>query len=220
MSSLRINVGCGSNPTSDWINYDNSFSIIISKFPLFVPKILLFLGLIKNPHFSYISFLKNSVIRYGNMLKGLPDKDESISVIYTSHMLEHFDSLEADIFCIEAQRLLIPGGIIRIVVPDIMIKINEYNIHNDPDLFIESLNICIPRPKTIFQKFYSKFIENSYGYHQRMYDSGSLMKLLKKNNFIDIKSLPPGETMISDPGDLDLREGEKESLYMEARKAI
>ena len=68
------------------------------------------------------------------MLKGLPNHDESISVLYSSHMLEHFDSKEADIFCKEAQRLLIPGGIIRIVVPDIVIKIHEYNEHKDADL--------------------------------------------------------------------------------------
>jgi SAM-dependent methyltransferase len=220
MSELRINVGCGSSPTNDWINYDSSFSIKISKLPLYVPKILLFLGLIKESHLSYITFLKTSIIRYGNILKGLPNDDGSVSVIYTSHMLEHFDHHEADIFCKEVQRLLIPGGVIRIVVPDIAIKINDYSKHKNADLFIESLNICIPRPKTIFQKFYSKFIENSYGYHQRMYDSKLLMDLLKKNNFIDIKLLPAGETTINDSGDLDLREAEHESLYMEAKKGF
>jgi len=220
MNNLRINVGCGNTPTNDWINYDNSLSIVISKLPMFIPKILLFLGLIKNPHLSYITFLKASFIRYGNILKGLPNKDESVSVLYTSHMLEHFDIFEAEIFCKEAQRLLVPGGVIRIVVPDIVIKINQYLDHNDADLFIESLNICIPRPKNLFQKFYAKFIQNSYGFHHRMYDSSSLIKLLKNNNFIDIKSLPPGETMIENPGSLDLREGESESLYVEARKAF
>ena len=44
MNNLRINVGCGNTPTNDWINYDNSLSIVISKLPMFIPKVLLFLG--------------------------------------------------------------------------------------------------------------------------------------------------------------------------------
>jgi predicted SAM-dependent methyltransferase len=219
MTRLRINVGCGDTPTSGWINFDNSFSIIIAKLPLFLARLLLFFRVIIKVQYQYIVFIKDSSIRYGNILKGLPIHDNSIEVLYSSHMLEHFDSDEAEIFCQEAHRILIPGGIIRIVVPDLTLKVNEYSEHKDANLFIDSLNICIPKPKTFINKIYYGFF-NSYRRHQRMYDHKSLEILLKRNRFVDIQSIESGDTMIADPGSLNLRENESESLYIEAKKAL
>jgi hypothetical protein len=50
-----------------------------------------------------------------------------------------------------------------------------------------------------------------------MYDGASLARLLVGEGFEDPVRLRPGETTIADPGALDLREREEESLYLEAR---
>jgi hypothetical protein len=45
-----------------------------------------------------------------------------------------------------------------------------------------------------------------------MYDSGYLVRLLEKHGFTDVESLPAGKTNICDPGALNLREREEESV--------
>lgn len=59
----------------------------------------------------------------------LPFKDNSVSEIYCSHMLEHLDRKQALEFLQECKRVLKTGGSIRILVPDLQILINDYCLH-------------------------------------------------------------------------------------------
>lgn len=43
---VRINIGCGQTPTNGWENFDNSFSLRLSKIPL-LPDILNRLGFLE-----------------------------------------------------------------------------------------------------------------------------------------------------------------------------
>ena len=54
--------------------------------------------------------------------------------------------------------------------------------------------------------------------HRWMYDGASLAKLLQDKGFVDVTVLPAGKTGIADPGELNLREREDESAYVEARR--
>lgn len=54
-----------------------------------------------------------------NLINGIPAADNSHEVIYHSHMLEHFPKDKAQAFLGECWRVLKPGGIIRVVVPDL-----------------------------------------------------------------------------------------------------
>jgi SAM-dependent methyltransferase len=49
----------------------------------------------------------------------LPFDDVSFEVVYHSHVLEHFPRSFAPQFLQECRRVLIPGGILRVVVPDL-----------------------------------------------------------------------------------------------------
>ena len=53
-----------------------------------------------------------------NLRRGLPFRNGSIDVVYHSHVLEHFSKRAAPIFLSEVCRVLKPGGIMRVVVPD------------------------------------------------------------------------------------------------------
>jgi predicted SAM-dependent methyltransferase len=53
-----------------------------------------------------------------NLARGIPFETGSVDVVYHSHMLEHLDREVAKAFLLEAKRVLRPGGIQRIVVPD------------------------------------------------------------------------------------------------------
>jgi predicted SAM-dependent methyltransferase len=54
-----------------------------------------------------------------NLLKGVPFKDESFEVVYHSHVLEHMPKTYAENFIHECYRVLKPGGIIRVAIPDL-----------------------------------------------------------------------------------------------------
>jgi SAM-dependent methyltransferase len=58
------------------------------------------------------------IIAY-NLLKGIPFKDNSFEVVYHSQVLEHFQKENAPFFIKECYRVLKPGGILRVVTPDL-----------------------------------------------------------------------------------------------------
>jgi len=56
---------------------------------------------------------------YADLRKKLPFKTKYFDAVYCSHILEHFESEDAIKFGKEVYRILKPGGVIRIVVPDL-----------------------------------------------------------------------------------------------------
>ncbi len=139
IAALRINIGCGQTPTPGWRNFDNSIALRIPKLP-FLPELLLKLRLIGQPQYQFVRFAQENQIEYGDVARGLPLQDGTVEILYSSHMLEHLDRNEADRFLREAFRLLCPGGIIRIAVPDLKKQIEQYDQSGDADRLIESTN--------------------------------------------------------------------------------
>jgi predicted SAM-dependent methyltransferase len=213
---LRINIGCGQTPTKGWMNFDNSLSLLLSKIPL-LPDVLLKINFLERSQYQFIQFARDHFIEYGDVTKGLPVKEGSCEVLYSSHMLEHLDRYEADLFLKEVFRILRPNGIIRIAVPDIEKKVDQYIESGNSDDFIESTYMCVPRPRTLSQRIRLLLVGTRH--HQWMYSGKSLSKLLQNHGFVDINVMPAGQTNISDSESLDLKERESESIYVEARKS-
>jgi predicted SAM-dependent methyltransferase len=70
-----------------------------------------------------------------NVLRGLPFADASVRYVFVSHLLEHlFYPRDVKPFLAELLRVLAPGGIVRIVVPDIEQCIEAY-VRNDRTFF-------------------------------------------------------------------------------------
>ncbi len=59
-----------------------------------------------------------AVVAY-NLRLGIPFADNTFEVVYHSHVLEHFNKDEAEYFIEECFRVLRPGGLLRVVVPDL-----------------------------------------------------------------------------------------------------
>ena len=172
--------------------------------------------LLEASQYQFIKFARENDIRYGDATKGLPLQPESCEVVYSSHMLEHLDRSGADKFLKEAFRVLRPGGIIRIAVPDLKKQIAQYNDSADADAFIEATHLCVSRPNTLAQRIRLLLVGTRH--HQWMYDGDSLSRLLQKHGFIEIEVLPAGKTNIPEPEPLDLQERSSESVYVEAKK--
>ena len=73
-----------------------------------------------HPEWTNIDFYSSggAVIAHDLNL-GIPFPDSSFDVVYHSHVLEHFPKAKARRFIAECVRVLKPGGILRVVVPDL-----------------------------------------------------------------------------------------------------
>ena len=131
-------------------------------------------------------------------------------------MLEHLDRLDAAAFLKEAGRVLCPGGIIRLAVPDLRRLADKYIEANDADTFVEDTYLAQPKIRTLLGRL--RILLTGERHHQWMYDGQSLCRLVEANGFINASIMPPDETRIPDPGPLDLRERSAGSVYVEAEK--
>ena len=213
----RINVGCGSTPTNGWLNFDGSPGVRLAKHPL-LTSLLDRLRFLEDENKRFIAFCRCSDIRWANAANSLPVPTGSTDVVYSSHMLEHLDQKEAMQFLAEARRVLKDEGIIRLAVPDLCRMIADYGTDRDADRLVSRTQLAHTRPKTLLQKLLWLFVAER-GHHRWMYDASSLALLLTRAGFSNVVVQPAGSTMIQNPGDLNLREREDESLYVEARRS-
>lgn len=61
-----------------------------------------------------------------DLRNGIPMADETADVVYHSHVLEHFVRKDAFFFLSECHRILKPGGVIRVAVPDLEQIVRSY----------------------------------------------------------------------------------------------
>ena len=110
----------------------------------------------------------------------LPYEDNSIDLIYASHVIEYFDREEIPNILNKWKRKLKPGGTLRLAVP---------NFDTMAKLYIEdkiSLN-------NFLGPLYGKMkMDNSIIYHKTTYDYKELKDILDKCGFININYYPKG----------------------------
>jgi predicted SAM-dependent methyltransferase len=68
----------------------------------------------------------NPLVFAHNLLEGIPLPDNDFDAVYHSHVLEHFSRSGALPFLYECFRVLKPGGILRVVIPDLESIAREY----------------------------------------------------------------------------------------------
>jgi len=208
-----INVGCGAHPINGWINYDFNGFIFFAKVSI-LRKVLNRLKYIPDGYKEFMDQVIQENIHFANAGKHIPESDNSIDVIYSSHMLEHLDREETDVFLSESKRVLVPDGIIRIVVPDFEKLIENYQKNKNPQKFIDDSCLSGKKPKALLKKI--QYLIQGHGWHFCMYNKTSIIALFKRHGFQNIRVIPAGETMISQTEGLDLYAHENSSLYLEA----
>lgn len=213
-NTIRINIGCGQTPTKGWRNFDNSLSLRLAHMPVWFSKLLNKIHLVKDSQYEFIKFAKENNIEYCDATKNIPVKSGSVDVLYSCHMIEHLDQKEAKFFLNEARRVLASGGVIRLVAPDLRALAEQYLETNDADAFVYATRMTQSRPRTLAQRLWLLFVGTRH--HQWMYDGHSLCKLLYENGFKETTIQDPGNTMISSPESLNLRERYQSSVYVEA----
>ena len=99
---------------------------------------------------DYSSF--NSSVLQANILGRLPINNNSAELVYSSHFLEHIPRDKVDYFLLECWRILKPGGVLRLVVPDLENLCRTYLYHRDQAehikadfVVLELLDQCVRR---------------------------------------------------------------------------
>jgi SAM-dependent methyltransferase len=208
---LYVHYGCGLTAPDGWINFDSSPTLIIQKIPL--------LGRLAGKSLNVI-FPSN--VRYGDIVKGLPVRANSCDGIYCSHVLEHLSRNDFLKALQNSYSMLKPGGIFRLVVPDLESYIREYErmkADNDPFASVtfmeQTLLGEVDRPQGL-KRMISYLIGNSR--HLWMWDEASIREELKKCGFMHIRKAHFNDCV--DKAFLDVENGERfeNALCMECRK--
>lgn len=139
--------------------------------------------------------------------------DNTIEVIYASHVLEHFGRHEYKAVLKEWYRVLQPNGILRIAVPSFDAVVEYYTNHDDNLELL--LGFLVGGQKA-----------GEYDYHHMVFDEKLLTKVLKEIGFTDIHKYDWRTTDHSTLDDfsqaylphMDKEHGKLMSLNIEAKK--
>lgn len=107
---------------------------------------------IDSPDWANFDFVAESGVQQVDLLGRLPLTDNSAQLVYSSHFLEHIPKPEVDSFLRECLRVLKPGGVIRLVLPDLenmartYLQLRDEGKHDKADfLVLEMIDQCVRR---------------------------------------------------------------------------
>jgi predicted SAM-dependent methyltransferase len=168
------------------------------------------------PGFVHVDLSDYPHIDHRHDIRTLPMiADGAAQLIYASHVLEYFDRVEVRDVLDEWKRVLQPGGVIRVAVPDFEVLAALYARNKDLDQIIGPIFGRWPVPGT-----------STTVYHRTVYDHVSLKTVLEDAGFSDVRRYNWRETIHSDHDDysqayiphLDKEHGTLISLNVEATK--
>ncbi len=232
-----LNLGCGTKTSNKpgVINIDWSIYLRLRKKKILKPVVPLF---VRGERLERFNSLPDNILVH-NLANGIPFDNDSIDVVYHSHLLEHLDRDVAEKFLLEVKRVLKPGGIHRIVVPDLEIICRAYispistfetnsNEYDNHDSYVAALLEQSVRKEaygTSQQSSLRRFIENLIlgdarrrgKTHQWMYDRinlGYKEVLVQEYNTSLIPNWTEYELDVNENGN----QYKPDYLYMEAVK--
>ena len=240
MQILNLGAGTKTSAHPDVANVDWSFYLRLKRSPT-LERVAPFL--LNGERKRRLAALPDNMVVH-DLSKGIPFDDASVDVVYHSHMLEHLDRWVAPRFMEEVRRVLRPGGVHRIAVPDLERLCRDYLDHlracsEDPamlpdhDRFVGEIleqsvrrDAYAMRGQTGLRRFLELVLVGDARRrgetHQWMYDEANLSQLLQTCGFSEIRRVDYDESSV--PGwseyglDLDEQGGEYKpgSLYLEA----
>ena len=204
MKKKYVQYGCGLSAPKEWTNFDVSPTLRIQKIPI----IGLFLKRKLNTTFP-------SNVLYGDIIKGLPIKQNSCDGLFCSHILEHLSLNDLRKALINSYSILKENGIFRCIVPDIECLARHYIAELDSGnksaslSFIEDTLLGIKeRPKG-----FKRMVISSFGNarHNWMWDKYSLTEELNIIGFREIR-----ECKFNDSNDEMFKHVEEENRFKNA----
>lgn len=183
-----VQFGCGLSCPDGWINYDSSPRLRLQRLPVvgrFMPA---------GPFGQF-----PSAVRYGDIVKGLPVRNGSVRLLYCSHVLEHLALQELRQALHNCARALKPGGMFRLVLPDLEVLINGYVSSEEikrAERFIRSTLMGLEQRDRGIRGFLESFLGNSR--HLWLWDFAGLESELKAAGFKEVRRARFGDSGIAE----------------------
>jgi predicted SAM-dependent methyltransferase len=184
---LKVNLGCGPSRIEGWVTWFR--------------KLLIELNLLAKNYET-----KWPPLALVDIRRKLPLRDQSVDFIYCSHVLEHFEKWQSESILKECKRVLKKTGIIRVILPDLKLMIDQFNSAEEFCRQFYGYNKDQKR-------WYKIFVRG----HQWMYDKKSIIKEIKKAGFGKVNVVGWRQGLVPDIDKLDLYEQRMISLYIEAK---
>jgi predicted SAM-dependent methyltransferase len=143
-----------------------------------------------------------------DLRRGVPFPEASVDAVLLEHVVEHFTFSDTLDLLAECRRVLVPGGIIRIGVPDFGRYMESYA---GDRRFIEEL-----RPKRPTTLLAVAEVALHHG-HRSVWDADTLERVLADAGFVEVSRRVFGDSDLSPSPDTLYRE--PETVYAEGRKA-
>lgn len=156
-----------------------------------------------------------------DLQRGLPFPDGSFDGVFSEHVLEHFTKQDGLLLAIEVARVLRPGGVFRVVVPDGEFVLRSYV--DDPEELVRYRGSSGPdisvsmRMGGTAMDMVNSFFRQRYE-HQFIYDWLTMKRLLEHAGFQDVLRCAFRQSGATLGLEIDDVKYERESLYVEARK--
>ncbi|MEK7608649.1 MAG: methyltransferase domain-containing protein [Patescibacteria group bacterium] len=207
----KLHIGCGLIAPAGWVNLDGSAGAWIAKHPV-LKKTLKTFHLAPRSLFD-TAWSPDIVVH--DIRRRLPFDNDSIGAAYGSHLLEHLYRDEAVSLLGECFRVLAPGGIVRMMVPDLRGHAESYLNDSIPtrdgltkaDVFVEALNFRDPHPVrgSAVYRLYTAL--KDFHTHKWMYDADSLSSYFKEAGFTEIRTMKRHESRIKGIEEVERNDG-------------
>ena len=203
-----VQFGCGLCAPTQWRNFDASPTLRLQRLPA-IGKFV--------PAGEFGRFPSN--VEYGDITAGLPIADDSVELMYCSHILEHITLDELRQALQNCYRYLQPGGIFRMVLPDLEILVQQYLNSTDPDaalVFMHDSWLGISSRRRDLLGFLKSWLSGSH--HLWMWDYKSLSRELSNVGFVDIRRARFGDSGIAEFAELENPERWQDELGIQCCK--
>ncbi len=142
--------------------------------------------------------VQDTVLLNFDLTHGIPASDNSLDVVYHSHMLEHLTNTEGIQFLKECNRVLKPGATMRLLVPDLGTFSKKY-MEEDDFFFDAYRKEALSDDKLLYPTRGAVFMGMLHNHGHKMgYDYETVNHILNQTGFTDVRKTMFQESALSD----------------------
>ena len=218
-AKLRLNLGCGHQRPNGWYNADCSLNALLQRIPV--------VGSVVGRMAGGTNYYSHNV-HYVDLASRWRFGNDEVDVVYASHVLEHLSLPTASHFMREAHRVLHPGGVLRIVVPDLLVSAQKYLDESAKGTrsagadFLAILNLHRENAYASSSHWLHRAIHALQGWphqHKYMYDMALLQDLVLAHGFRELCQCSYAQSAyLPEIADVENTAEGVPSIYLEALK--
>ncbi len=193
----KVNLGCGPVQPQGWINIDGSGRARLAARLPWLDRLFVRVGVLQPTEFG-------PQVKIHNLFKKLPFRPDSVACIYAGEVWEHFEYPDAIRLTGECFRVLAPGGVLRVSVPDGVEFWRKYlELFDKENAKPDGERSAQPLRERIAMYFRDictrKRVFGSMGHtHKWQFDEIQLVELFRSQGFASVKRMTYHQSRIPD----------------------